>query len=154
MAVGKTTVCNILEKRLDKSVMLDGDWCWDINPFIVNSSTQKLVLDNICYMLNNFIGCSEINNIIFCWVLHNQEIIDTILSRINLAECEILSISLICDKENLMKRLKKDIISGKRSEDIIYRSISRLDCYNSLKTLKIDTSNINEYQAAQIIAAL
>ena len=71
-----------------------------------------------------------------------------------MAECEILSISLMCDKENLMKRLKKDIISGKRSEDIIYRSISRLDCYNSLKTLKIDTSNINEYQAAQIIAAL
>ena len=38
MGVGKTTVCNILKKRLDMCVMLDGDWCWDINPFIVNLS--------------------------------------------------------------------------------------------------------------------
>ena len=30
MGVGKTTVCNILKKRLDMSVMLDGDWCWEV----------------------------------------------------------------------------------------------------------------------------
>ncbi len=154
MGVGKTTVCNILKKRLDMSVMLDGDWCWDINPFIVNSCTKKLVLDNICYMLNNFIGCNEIENIIFCWVLHNQEIIDTILSRINLSDCEIINISLVCDQKNLIKRLEKDILSGKRNNDIIDRSVNRLACYSSLKTLKIDTSNINEYQTAEIISTL
>ena len=29
MGVGKTTVCRELQKRLDRSVFLDGDWCWD-----------------------------------------------------------------------------------------------------------------------------
>lgn len=105
-------------------------------------------------MLNNFIGCNEIENIIFCWVLHNQEIIDTILSRINLSDCEIINISLVCDQKNLIKRLEKDILSGKRNNDIIDRSVNRLACYSSLKTLKIDTSNINEYQTAEIISTL
>ena len=27
MGVGKTTVCRALQKSLDRSVFLDGDWC-------------------------------------------------------------------------------------------------------------------------------
>ena len=29
MGVGKTTVCQLLKKKLPKNVFLDGDWCWD-----------------------------------------------------------------------------------------------------------------------------
>lgn len=83
MGVGKTTTCRELQKILSPSVFLDGDWCWDMKPFIVTDETKKMVTDNICHMLNNFLACPEFQNIIFCWVMHRQEIIDSILENLN-----------------------------------------------------------------------
>ena len=60
MGVGKTTTCRILRDRLDKCVFLDGDWCWDMHPFVVNAETKAMVLDNICHLLNNFLQCGFI----------------------------------------------------------------------------------------------
>ena len=79
MGVGKTTVCQILKQKLEQAVFLDGDWCWDAHPFQVNEETKAMVMDNICYLLNNFLSCSAYRNIIFCWVMHEQSIIDQIL---------------------------------------------------------------------------
>ena len=66
MGVGKTTVCRILKKSLENSVFLDGDWCWDAHPFHVTDETKKMVTDNICHLLNNFLHCSAYEHIIFC----------------------------------------------------------------------------------------
>ena len=30
--VGKTTVCQMLKRRLPRAAFLDGDWCWDMGP--------------------------------------------------------------------------------------------------------------------------
>ena len=68
MGVGKTTISQQLKHSLDNSVFLDGDWCWDGHPFQVNEETKAMVIDNICYVLNNFLSCSAYDNIIFCWV--------------------------------------------------------------------------------------
>ena len=48
MGVGKTTICQKLKLKLANSVFLDGDWCWDMNPFQVTEETKKMVIDNIC----------------------------------------------------------------------------------------------------------
>ena len=47
MGVGKTTICQKLKLKLANSVFLDGDWCWDMNPFQVTEETKKMVIDNI-----------------------------------------------------------------------------------------------------------
>ena len=65
MGVGKTTTSQLLKKKLNHSVMLDGDWCWDMHPFIVNEETKAMVINNIVYQLQSFIDCSVIENIIF-----------------------------------------------------------------------------------------
>ena len=78
MGVGKTTVGQQLKKDLPNSVFLDGDWCWDADPFQVTEETKTLVQDNICHMLNNFLQCSVYETVIFCWVMHEQEIINSI----------------------------------------------------------------------------
>ena len=70
MGVGKTATCQILKQKLDNSVFLDGDWCWDMRPFQVTQETKKMVLENITFLLNNFIQCSAYENIIFCWRYH------------------------------------------------------------------------------------
>ena len=40
MGVGKTTVSQQLKKKLPNSVFLDGDWCWDADPFQVTEETK------------------------------------------------------------------------------------------------------------------
>jgi len=82
MGVGKTATGRELQKLIPNCVFLDGDWCWDMSPFIVNDETKNMVIDNISYLINNFISCSVFENIIFCWVMHEQSIIDDILSRL------------------------------------------------------------------------
>ncbi len=140
MGVGKTTVCQELKINLDSSVFLDGDWCWDSHPFCVTNETKSMVLDNICYVLNNFIHCSVYENIIFCWVMHQQSIIDEIISHLDVKECQIIPISLVCDERTLKQRLLKDVQEGKREESILLRSVERIPLYNQLNTIKIDTT--------------
>lgn len=141
MGVGKTTVCQALKYELDNCVFLDGDWCWDSHPFQVTEETKKMVMDNICYMLNNFIHCPQYDNIVFCWVMHQQSIIDEIISQLDTNQIKVISISLICNEQALTKRLSLDIEKGIRKEDVLIRSIERISLYHQLNTIKIDTSN-------------
>ena len=154
MGVGKTTTCNILKQKLDHAIFLDGDWCWDADPFQVTAETKKMVIDNICYLLNNFIHCSAYKNIIFCWVMHQQYIIDDILARLDSDKCNVKTISLVCTPEALTKRLQKDIATGIRQPDIIEKSIDRISLYSNLHTIKVDVSDITAEEAANKIVML
>ena len=141
MGVGKTTVCQQLKKELDKAVFLDGDWCWDANPFQVTEETKLMVLRNICFLLNSFLHCSAYENVIFCWVMHEQSIIDTILHALDTENCKVVKVSLTVDENNLRSRLQADVNNGLRTDDVIERSIARIGMYQKLDTVKIDTSN-------------
>ena len=137
MGVGKTTTCQVLKRKLDRSVFIDGDWCWDMHPFMVNEETKKLVLENICMLLNNDLKCSVFDHIIFCWVMHEQSIIDDLLSHLDLKDVKVISISLVCQKEALEKRIQKDIDQGIRKPDVLARSVERLEMYQKLNTYKL-----------------
>jgi len=141
MGVGKTTVCQQLKRDLQNSVFLDGDWCWDASPFQVTDETKVMVTNNICYLLNNFLKCSAYENIIFCWVMHEQSIINSILEKLDTQNCEVKSISLVADEKTLRERLSMDVERGIRSKDIIERSIARIPMYQALNTIKIDTND-------------
>ena len=148
MGAGKTAVSQQLKKDLPNSVFLDGDWCWDSSPFQVTEETKKIVIDNICHLLNNFLSCSVYENIIFCWVMHEQSIIDSIIKNLDITNCDVKCISLIADEANLRKRLAKDVESGIRVENVIERSVTRIPMYDVLNTIKIDT---NEKTVAMIV---
>lgn len=151
MGVGKTATCRIMKYKLNNSVFLDGDWCWDMHPFQVTDETKNMVQENICFLLNNFIKCSLYENIIFCWVMHEQHIIDYITSHINTQNCKVHAISLVCSEAALQARLIKDVEAGIRTEDIIKRSVERLPLYEKLNTIKVDVSDITPEQAADYI---
>ena len=141
MGVGKTSVCQYLNVSLNNSVFLDGDWCWNANPFQVTAETKNMVIDNVCHLLNNFIRCSAYENIVFCWVMHRQDIIDELLERLDTRHCNVKTISLVCDEKTLRERLQKDVANGIRTAGVIERSIARLPLYNQLNTVKIDTTS-------------
>ena len=151
MGVGKTTTCQIMKNRLENCVFLDGDWCWDMHPFQVTGETKRMVEENICFLLNNFIKCTAYDNIVFCWVMHEQTIIDNIVSRLNTAECKIHSVSLVCGKQALTARLKKDVAAGIRTEDVISRSVERIPLYEKLNTCKVDVLKMSAEKAADFI---
>ena len=151
MGVGKTTVCRELQKRLDRSVFLDGDWCWDAHPFQVTEETKTMVLENICFLLNSFLRCSVYDHVIFCWVLHQQEILDSLLSRLDTRNCAVRNISLLCSPEALSVRLENDIRAGRRDRDALKRSLGYLPLYEALDTEKLDVSRLTPAGAAEKI---
>ncbi|MPM16839.1 hypothetical protein SDC9_63221 [bioreactor metagenome] len=148
MGVGKTAVCQILKRKLNRSVLLDGDWCWDMNPFQITDETKQMVMNNICFLLNSFIKCFAYENIVFCWVMHEQSIINEIISRLDVTGCKVHTISLVCSEQALRARLQKDIDAGIRTEDVICRSVERIPLYKELRTTKVDVSDITPEQAA------
>lgn len=118
MGAGKSTVCKALNKRLMHSVWLDGDWCWMADPFVVNEDTKAMVLDNIAYLLNNFISQKDYEHIIFCWVMDEAAIIDEVISRIK-EPVDIYTITLRLKNKTLTRHLQQDIDTGKRHPSCI-----------------------------------
>lgn len=149
MGVGKTTVSQLMKNLLPRSVFLDGDWCWDAHPFQVTEETKAMVMDNICHLLNNFLHCTAYEHVIFCWVMHEQAIVDDILARLDTENCRVLSISLLATEKALAERLQKDVGAGLRAPDIISRSLQRLPLYEKLDTVKIDVSDLSPLQVAE-----
>jgi AAA domain len=154
MGVGKTATCRELQKMLPRNVFLDGDWCWDMHPFVVTEETIRMVESNIAHLLNGFLGCSEFENIIFCWVLHEQTILDNLLSKLSHDGCTVHTFSLISSAEALSERLSRDIAAGKREPAIMERSLARLPLYDGLDTVKIDVTDISPADAATRIKDL
>lgn len=154
MGVGKTTASQALKQLLPSCAFLDGDWCWDMQPFVVNEETKAMVMDNITHHLNSFLRCSVFEHIVFCWVMHEQSIIDDILSRLDLSDCRVIPVSLICTEEELTRRLSADIRDGKRQPDVLHRSITRLPLYESLDTIHLDVSSLTAEETAQALADL
>lgn len=154
MGAGKTTVCQALKQKLANSVFLDGDWCWDMHPFQVTDETKEMVLQNICFLLNNFLGCSAFEHVIFCWVMHEQAILDEILSRLSLENCTVHAAALVCSEDALRQRLQKDIDAGLRQPDVLERSLTRLPLYDKLAVRKIDVSEKSAEEIARALAKL
>lgn len=151
MGVGKTAVSRELQKRLPNCVFLDGDWCWDSSPFLATDETKAVAHDNICQMLNNFLRCSAYENIVFCWVMHEQKIIDDILERLDTVDVEVMVCALVCTEETLIERLHRDIDAGKRGEDVISRAVERLAHYSELDVRMLDTTELTPMQTAEKI---
>lgn len=141
MGVGKTTVSKLLQSKLDNCVMLDGDWVWYTSPWILNEETRAIAIDNDVDCLNRFINSTTYQNIIFCWVLHDNSIIDGITKRLNMDKVNFFNFSLVTTEEELVKRLRIDINNGIRSEIVIKRSLERLTHYKNVSSKKIDTTN-------------
>lgn len=143
MGVGKSTVCENIYKNLNNCAWLDGDWCAMINPFIISSENKNIVISNISHILNNFLQSSSIEYVIFNWLIESEDIKDLILNNINSKNFKLYRITLTCSIEELIKRIGRDVLAGKRSRETINKSLERTSLYEKMDTYKIDTSNLN-----------
>lgn len=136
MGVGKTTVCKELYKSLDKAVWLDGDWCWMMNPWVVNEENIIMVESNITYLLRSFLTNSMFDYVIFNWVIHREEILNSLLDRLGDLDFQVKKVTLMCSEAALRQRMNQD----HRSKEQIKLSIERLSMYENMDTTKVDTS--------------
>lgn len=154
MGIGKTAVSERLNQLLDHSIFLDGDWCWNMDPFIVNEENKKMVISNVQHLLQSYIDNAGFEHIVFSWVMDEQEIIDAILDKVEFHHAEFYSISLLASEEKLVSNLSKDIQLGVRDKEVICRSIARLVKYEQVHSDKIDTTNLSIEETAQEIMKL
>lgn len=104
MGIGKTAVCQQLKKLFPDSVFLDGDWCWDADPFYVTEETKEMVMDNICHILNNFLHCSAYQNVIFGWLLPGTS--PYIGTENEISKEPELKVEVTCKVENLQRTME------------------------------------------------
>lgn len=155
MGVGKTATCRELNRLLPRSVLLDGDWCWFADPFQVTPETKAMVLDNICHLLTSFLRCSAYDNVILCWVLHEQGIVDAILGQLPLEAygAELRHVSLVADDAALRSRVEEDVRAGLRDTGAAERSLAYLPLYERLSSTLIDTTLLTPRMAAERVMA-
>ena len=58
--------------------------------------------------------------------MHEQSIIDDLLSRLDLKDVKVIAISLVCQKEALEKRIQKDIDQGiRKPANVLKHEVSK-----------------------------
>lgn len=154
MGVGKTTAGRLLRDRLPHSVFLDGDWCWDMHPFVVCDETKRMVTDNIVFLLNSFLRCSVCEQVVFCWVMQEEEIWETLRSRLDLTGVRVRAAALVCAPEELRRRVERDAAAGLRAPDAAARSLAYLPRFAALSAAKLDVTALTPEQTADAILRL
>ena len=124
-----------------------------MNPFLVTPQNKKMALENISFLLRNFLENPALETVIFGWVLPEEEILAGLRQRLTGIAFREYDFTLQCTQKALRERLEKDIRSGRREPDIMERSMARLPLYESMRTRKIDVTDISPREAAERIAA-
>lgn len=147
--VGKTSTCRRLLEKMKNIAWLESDWCWMLNvePSAFTPETEQMVVSNISHILRNYYGCSVVENVIFNWVLHRRHLFDRVMTNINDLDYNIIWITLICNKEEHLRRMIKD----GRSESRINRSIHYRYLYEGLSNPIIDTTELSIDETAEQI---
>lgn len=151
MGVGKSTVSRNLYKKLDNCFFLEGDDLWRMNPFTVNDENKKMVIENITFMLNSFIRNSSSKYILFNWVIQTDEIMKSILDKLDLTGIDVYRITLMCSREELERRIAGDIAKGIRDSGCLERSMSQYDLYKKMHTIKLNTDGLTIDEIAENI---
>lgn len=151
MGIGKTTVCQELKRLMAPCFYLDGDWAWMMEPFTVTDENKEMVLQNIRFLLQNYLENDFAQNILFSWVIPQEEIFDLITDDLTDTDFEVVKITLTASENSLISRLEDDIVLGLRKREIVEKSLAYLDNYKSMKTHKIMTDNKTPLQIAKEI---
>ncbi len=141
MGVGKTAVGKYIAEHTPGTAFIDGDWCFDIHPFIGNRETKAMAVDNILHMIGNYKKCSECKMIVLVWLIDNAWVYDAIIEGIKKLNLEIESVTLTCNIVTLNNRWKNDKECPWRTEEWLKVSTDSLSYFSALDNV-LDTTNL------------
>jgi len=123
-----------------------------MHPWLVNDENKQMVMRNSQFLLNSFIANSNLETIVFVWVMHQQAIIDDLLAGLT-GDFDVYSFSLIASEAELTKRFSQDINAGIRQPSALSDALSRLPLYAKVASTKIDVTGKCYQQIAPVILA-
>ena len=150
MGVGKTTVGRFIADSNPGTAFIDGDWCMDIHPFVGNTETKAMAVDNILHMVANYKNCTACKMVVLVWLMDDPWVIQRISEGIADSETEILSATLICDRESLISRWKHDKDCEWITDEWLDISLKSLQLFVRMANT-IDTNGLSVEQIAEII---
>ena len=152
MGAGKSAVSRELKKILAPSFFLDGDWCWDMEPFAPGEAERALVLRNIAFLLNSYLAFDGRGNVIFGWVMHKRAVVEDLLARLDLSGARFFLFTLDVSEAELTRRLSRDVERGLRDSGIVERSLARRREFDAFGEV-VPTDGISPAEAAHAIAS-
>ena len=152
MGAGKSAVSRELKKILAPSFFLDGDWCWDMEPFVPDAADRALVLRNIAFLLNSYLAFDGRGNVIFCWVMHKRAVVEDLLARLDLSGARFFLFTLDVSEAELTRRFSRDVERGLRDSGIIGRSLARRREFDAFGEV-VPADGISPAEAARAIAS-
>lgn len=151
MGVGKSTVSERLYRELDDAVYLDGDWCWKMHPFVVSEENKRMVLENIAFLLRQFLENPSFQYVVFCWVMQEEAIAKELLRRLEGCAYELYRFKLVCNPDALRARLQSDVDVGLREAEVIERSVARLPLYEAVGGVPLDVGEMTVEETVEAI---
>ena len=150
MGVGKTTVGKYITDRYPGTAFIDGDWCMDIHPFVGNQETKAMAVDNILHMIGNYLKCSVCGMVVLVWLMDDSWVIQRIMDGIAALKAEVKYVTLVCNKETLLKRWESDRICSWRTDKWLNVSLKSLSQFANMDNA-LDTSGLSVEQIADLI---
>ena len=145
--IGKTETCKVLQQLLQRSVWLDGDWCWMANPWIITEETKIMAGNNMAFLLNSFLNCTEYEFILYSWIFRSDEVFRIILNKLKSNDFVLFKYTLTCSQDVFRKRLK----DADREESKIQMCIDSLHQCEQTDTDKVDTTERSVEEIACIL---
>lgn len=108
MGVGKTTIGTYIADHLPGTALIDGDWCMDIHPFIGNSDTKAMAVDNILHLIGNYQKCTYCRMVVMVWLMDDPWVIKAIMDGLSALRAQVKSVTLVCDRDVLARRWNND----------------------------------------------
>ena len=150
MSVGKTTVGKYIADQNPGTAFIDGDWCMDIHPFIGNQETKVMAVDNILHMIGNYQKCSVCSMVVLVWLMDDPWVMQRISEGLAALRAEMINVTLVCDRKNLIKRWNNDQNCEWRTDEWLQVSLKSLPGFASMDNV-IDTSDLSVDQTADLI---
>ena len=150
MGVGKTTVGRYIAERNPGTALIDGDWCMDLHPFVGSQETRAMAADNILHMIRNYQKCSVCSMVVLVWLMDDPGVIQSIAEGLSALQADVRNVTLVCDRETLVRRWRNDRNCEWRTDDWLNVSLKSLPGFASMENA-IDTSGLTVDRIADLV---
>ena len=151
MGVGKTTLGKYIAEHNEGTAFIDGDWCLDIHPFVGNKETKAMAVDNILHMIGNYKKCSACKMIVLVWLMDDEWVYKSITESAADMGLEVKNVTLICDKDELVRRWNNDNACEWRTDEWLEVSLRSLAEFADMENT-VDTNGISVEELARIVS--
>ena len=150
MGVGKTSAGKAVAKKTPGTAFIDGDWCMDIHPFVGNRETRMMAADNILHMIGNYGKCSVCSMAVLVWLMDDPPVLRYITDGIARMGMEARSVTLVCGRDELIRRWKKDTGCEWRTDEWLEASLASLPYFASMENV-IETDGLSPDETAEAV---